>query len=184
MQHKLKPGGHPIHPMLVNYPLGLLTITPIFDIVHWITGNGYWSTVAFWMIAAGTLGGLLAAVTGTIDWVAIPAGTRAKTVGLVHGAGNYLILLERAGEPARHCLCVVLPRCCSFHDNRLSRWRTHPALWRRHRAWRKRQRFQPVFKVISRSEQSSKRRTCYELMPAARGGEPGENREAGRIQKR
>jgi len=79
--------------MLVNYPLGLLTITPIFDIVHWITGNGYWSTVAFWMIAAGTLGGLLAAVTGTIDWVAIPAGTRAKTVGLVHGAGNYLILL-------------------------------------------------------------------------------------------
>ncbi|MGH2493886.1 MAG: DUF2231 domain-containing protein [Ktedonobacteraceae bacterium] len=92
MQNKLKPGGHPMHPMLVVYPLGLLTLSPIFDIVHWITGNGYWSTVAFWMIAAGTLGGLLAAVTGTIDWLAIPAGTRAKTVGLVHGAGNYLVL--------------------------------------------------------------------------------------------
>ncbi|HET9999321.1 MAG TPA: DUF2231 domain-containing protein [Ktedonobacteraceae bacterium] len=93
MQHKIKPMGHPVHPMLVVYPLGLLTLSPIFDIVHWITGNGYWSTVAFWMIAAGTLGGLLAAVTGTIDWLDIPAGTRAKTVGLVHGAGNYLVLV-------------------------------------------------------------------------------------------
>jgi len=78
--------------MLVVFPLGLLTIAPIFDVVHWITQNGYWSTIAFWMIAAGTLGGLLAAVTGTIDWLSIPAGSRAKMVGLVHGAGNYFIL--------------------------------------------------------------------------------------------
>jgi uncharacterized membrane protein len=92
MQHKIKPLGHPVHPMLVNYPLGLLTIAPIFDIVHWITRNGYWSTVAFWMIAVGTAVGLLAAVTGTIDWLHIPAGSRARMVGLIHGAGNYLIL--------------------------------------------------------------------------------------------
>ena len=92
MQHKIKPMGHPVHPMLVTYPLGLLTLAPIFDIVHWITGNGYWSTVAFWMIGAGTAIGLLAAVTGTIDWLGIPAGSRAKMVGLIHGAGNYLIL--------------------------------------------------------------------------------------------
>ena len=92
MQHKVKPMGHPVHPMLVNYPLGLLTIAPIFDVVHWITRNGYWSTVAFWMIAVGTAIGLLAAVTGTIDWLGIPAGSRAKLVGLVHGGGNYIIL--------------------------------------------------------------------------------------------
>ncbi len=92
MQHKIKPMGHPVHPMLVNYPLGLLTLAPIFDVVHWITHNGYWSTVAFWMIAVGTAIGLLAAVTGTIDWLKIPAGSRAKLVGLVHGSGNYLIL--------------------------------------------------------------------------------------------
>src|ERR1700681_2113306 len=92
MQHKIKPMGHPVHPMLVVFPLGLLTIAPIFDIVHWITQNGYGTTVASWMKAEGTLGGLRAAVTRPIDWVHIPAGTRAKTVGLVHGAGNYFIL--------------------------------------------------------------------------------------------
>lgn len=44
------------------------------------------------MIAVGTAVGLLAALTGTIDWVGIPAGSRAKMVGLIHGAGNYFIL--------------------------------------------------------------------------------------------
>jgi len=93
MESKVKSMGHPMHPMLVNYPLGLLTVGPIFDIVHFITGNGFWSEIAFWMIAAGTIGGLLAAAVGTIDWFAIPSGTRAKSVGLLHGAGNYVILV-------------------------------------------------------------------------------------------
>jgi uncharacterized membrane protein len=93
MESKVKSMGHPLHPMLVNYPLGLLTVSVIFDIVHFITGNGYWSEIAFWMIAAGAIGGLLAAAVGTIDWLAIPSGTRAKSVGLLHGIGNYVILV-------------------------------------------------------------------------------------------
>lgn len=93
MESKVKSMGHPAHPMLVNYPLGLLTVSPIFDIVHFVTGNGFWSQIAFWMIAAGAIGGILAATVGTIDWLAIPSGTRAKSVGLVHGAGNYIILV-------------------------------------------------------------------------------------------
>jgi uncharacterized membrane protein len=93
MESKVKSMGHPMHPMLVNYPLGLLTVSPIFDIVHFVTGNGYWSEIAFWMIAAGSIGGIIAAAVGTIDWLAIPSGTRAKSVGLLHGAGNYVILV-------------------------------------------------------------------------------------------
>lgn len=93
MESKVKSMGHPAHPMLVNYPLGLLTVAPIFDIVHFATGDGFWSQVAFWMIAAGAIGGIFAAAVGTIDWLAIPSGTRAKSVGLLHGAGNYVILV-------------------------------------------------------------------------------------------
>src|SRR5438132_5735516 len=84
--------GHAMHPMLVNFPLGLLVTAAIFDIVHLITGNGYWSEIAFWMIAAGLIGGLIAAAVGIIDWLAIPAGTRAKGVGLWYGGGNLVIL--------------------------------------------------------------------------------------------
>ncbi len=92
MESKVKSMGHPIHPMLVNFPLGLLVTAAAFDVVHLITGNGYWSGIAFWMIAAGVLTGVVAAVIGTIDALAIPHGTRAKSVSVLHGSGNALIL--------------------------------------------------------------------------------------------
>ena len=93
MESRVKAFGHPIHPMLIVFPLGLLATSLIFDIVHWITGNGYFSEVAFWMITAGVIGALLAAIFGLIDWIAIPSGTRAKSVGLWHGGGNVVIVL-------------------------------------------------------------------------------------------
>ena len=93
MESKVKAFGHPIHPMLIVFPLGLLATSLVFDIIHWITGNGFFSVVAFWMITVGVIGGLLAAIFGLIDWLAIPAGTRAKTIGLWHGVGNVVIVL-------------------------------------------------------------------------------------------
>ena len=54
--------------------------------------------MAFYMIGAGILTGLLAAIFGLVDWIAIPANTRAQTVGAVHGAGNVIIVLLFAGS--------------------------------------------------------------------------------------
>ncbi len=51
------------------------------------------ATVAYYMIAAGIIGGAIAAPPGWIDWFAIPSGTRAKSVGLTHGLGNVLVLV-------------------------------------------------------------------------------------------
>jgi uncharacterized membrane protein len=48
--------------------------------------------VGFWNIAAGIVGGLLAAVFGLVDWLAIPAGTRAKRIGLLHAGSNVLAI--------------------------------------------------------------------------------------------
>lgn len=79
--------------MLIVFPLGLLGTSVIFDLVYWFTGNQTFSTVGFWMIVAGVIGGLIASPWGTIDWLAIPQGTRAKRVGLIHGAGNFLVTL-------------------------------------------------------------------------------------------
>ena len=93
MESKVKSMGHPIHPMLVNFPLGLLVTAAVFDIVHLVTGNGYWSGIAFWMIAAGIITGVLAAVIGTIDALAIPSDTRAKSISVLHGSGNALVLV-------------------------------------------------------------------------------------------
>jgi uncharacterized membrane protein len=93
MESRAKLFGHPIHTMLIVFPLGLLAMALVFDIVHLFTANGYWSEVGFWMIAAGVVTGLLAAPFGLIDWMAIPAGTRAKRVGALHGVGNVIVVL-------------------------------------------------------------------------------------------
>jgi uncharacterized membrane protein len=92
MESKVKLFGHPIHPMLIVFPLGLLAIAVIFDIIRMFTNNDILATVAFWNIAAGVIGGLLAAVFGFLDWINIPAGTRAKQIGLLHGGGNVVVV--------------------------------------------------------------------------------------------
>jgi uncharacterized membrane protein len=93
MESKAKLLGHPIHPMLIVFPFGLFATAVAFDIVGLVQGNASWFGISFWTIAAGIIGGLLAAIPGLVDWLAIPAGTRAKAIGLWHGGGNVLVVL-------------------------------------------------------------------------------------------
>jgi uncharacterized membrane protein len=93
MESRAKLLGHPIHQMLIVFPLGLLAMAVVFDIIAIALGDGYWSEIGYWMIAAGVVTGLLAAPFGFIDWLAIPAGTRAKRIGAVHGLGNVAVVL-------------------------------------------------------------------------------------------
>jgi uncharacterized membrane protein len=93
MESRVKIAGHPVHPMLIVFPLGLLATAVIFDVIHLISGNSQWALVAYYMIGAGVIGGFLAAPFGLLDWLAIPRGTRAKRVGLWHGLLNAATLL-------------------------------------------------------------------------------------------
>lgn len=98
MESKAKALGHPIHQMLIPFPLGLLGTAVIFDIIFLIWGNPTMAVVAHWMMAAGVIGGLVAAPFGLIDWTAIPRGTRANRIGILHGLGNLIMLLLFAGS--------------------------------------------------------------------------------------
>jgi uncharacterized membrane protein len=99
MESKAKLLGHPLHQMLVPIPFGLLAVSVIFDIIYlaW-SNNPTMIVVSYWMIVAGIIGGLVAAPFGLIDYLAIPSGTRAKSVGLLHGLGNVVVLLLFAGS--------------------------------------------------------------------------------------
>jgi len=93
MESKAKLLGHPIHPMLVVFPLGLLATAAIFDVIALSSRNPFWFQLSFWMIASGIIGGLLAAVFGLVDWLAIPANTRASKIGMWHGLGNLVVVI-------------------------------------------------------------------------------------------
>jgi uncharacterized membrane protein len=93
MESRAKLFGHAIHPVLIVFPLGLLATAVVFDVVNLITGTSVYAVVAFWLMTAGLIGGVLAAPFGWYDWFAIPSGTRAKYIGLMHGLTMSLTLI-------------------------------------------------------------------------------------------
>lgn len=92
MQSRARFLGHPVHQMLVVFPLGLLGGAAAFDVLALAMDDGQLARVAYHLIVAGVITAVVAAPFGTIDWLAIPAGTRAKSVGLAHALGNGLVL--------------------------------------------------------------------------------------------
>ena len=62
---------HPVHPMLVAFPIGLWVFALVCDVASAAGGNNVWQTVAIYCIAAGIVGALIAAVPGLIDYFSI-----------------------------------------------------------------------------------------------------------------
>ncbi len=92
MESRVKILGHAAHPILITFPLGLLSTSVVFDLIHLATGTNRWAEVGFWMMVSGVIGGVIAAVPGTIDWLGLPRRSRAFRIGLYHGGGNVLVL--------------------------------------------------------------------------------------------
>src|SRR3954454_21932992 len=93
MESRFKVLGHAPHPMLVVFPLGLLATAVAFDLINLFGGSDIWLETSYRMIAAGVIMGAVSAFFGWIEWFAIPAGTRAKSIGLTHGVGNAIVLV-------------------------------------------------------------------------------------------
>lgn len=93
MESRAKLFGHPVHQMLIVFPLGLLATAVIFDVVYLITGRSPWAEASYHMIPAGIIGGLIAAVFGLLDWLGVPSATRAYRIGAWHGVGNVVVVL-------------------------------------------------------------------------------------------
>lgn len=92
MESRARLLGHAIHPMLIVFPLGLLATAVIFDVIYLATDRSGLAAAAAYMIAAGIIGGLTAALFGLIDWLSIPARTRAKRIGAWHAIGNVTVV--------------------------------------------------------------------------------------------
>lgn len=83
---------HPLHPMLVPFPIAFLVATFGCDIVFWWTGNPIWATAATWALGAGLVTGVLAAVAGLADFLG-NARIRALKDAWHHFVGNAAVLV-------------------------------------------------------------------------------------------
>jgi uncharacterized membrane protein len=79
--------------MLIVLPLGLFISAVVFDAIYLWRGTPTMAAVGYWNIYGGIVGGLLAAIFGLMDWRVIPAGTRAKRIGVWHALSNTLAIL-------------------------------------------------------------------------------------------
>jgi uncharacterized membrane protein len=79
--------GHPIHPMLVPFPIAFFIGAFLADLAYLKTGDAFWATAAVWLLGAGLLGAALAAVAGLVDFA---GDRRIRSLGAawVHMVGN------------------------------------------------------------------------------------------------
>lgn len=94
MKSRANINGHPIHPMLIPFPVAFFTGTLIFDILALVNNNTWYQDIADGLIIAGIIGAILAAVPGVIDYFAtVPPNSSAKNRATKHGLTNVTMLL-------------------------------------------------------------------------------------------
>ncbi len=91
MRTPTRVGGHPIHPMLVVFPLGLWGFSFICDLGFVATGNPSWQTAAYFAMGGGIVGAALAAIPGFVDGLFLRKSPLFRTV-LTHMAFMVLAL--------------------------------------------------------------------------------------------
>ena len=73
---------HPVHPMLVGFPIGLWVFALVCDVMRAVGGNPVWQTVAIYCIATGIVGAIVAAAPGLIDYFSIDEAAMKKIANL------------------------------------------------------------------------------------------------------
>jgi uncharacterized membrane protein len=84
--------GHPIHPMLVSFPIACFVGTLLTDLAYWKTANVMWTNFSSWLLFAGLVMGALAAIAGLVDFLG-NRSIRNITAAWVHFIGNAVVLV-------------------------------------------------------------------------------------------
>lgn len=83
--------GHPIHPMLVPFPIACFVGVLLTDIAYWRTAEMMWADFSAWLITVGVITGFLAAIAGLIDFFGDRL-VRAQAPAWPHAIGNVIVL--------------------------------------------------------------------------------------------
>jgi uncharacterized membrane protein len=93
MYSKIKLFGHPIHPMLVAFPVAFYTGSLTSFIAYNSNEDAFWFKVGLVANIAGVIMAVVAALPGFIDWLNIPSDAKAKKTGVLHMTCNVLALV-------------------------------------------------------------------------------------------
>jgi len=92
MKDVARVANHPIHPMFVTFPIGLWIFSLVTDIIYRVNGNEMWASVAYYSMAGGIIGAILAALPGFVDYFALKP-SRVKDIASWHMLINVSALI-------------------------------------------------------------------------------------------
>jgi uncharacterized membrane protein len=84
--------GHPIHPMLIAFPIAFLVFALVADVAYTVIDDAFYARMALWMVTAGLITGAVAAVAGLTDFLALER-PRQLRAGQIHAIGNGVVLV-------------------------------------------------------------------------------------------
>jgi uncharacterized membrane protein len=96
MQGKATIRDHPIHPMLVAFPIGFFGAVLVSDIISIWGNRAFWPIMATYLIAFGVIGALVAAVFGFIDYFTAPMSREVKRTATTHMILNLIVVVCEA----------------------------------------------------------------------------------------
>ena len=89
MRSKAQLKSHPIHPILVCFPIAFFIGSFVFDVLYLANDNSSFQTTGYYLNIAGVIGGLLAAIPGIIDFIyTVPPESSGKKRAAKHGLLN------------------------------------------------------------------------------------------------
>ncbi len=83
--------GHPLHPMLVTFPIAFLLGASASDVVFVYERDPFWARMSLWLIGAGTFMGVIAGITGTVELLA-ERGIRRRPAAWNHFVASVMLL--------------------------------------------------------------------------------------------
>ena len=93
MRSKAHVKSHPIHPILVSFPIAFFTGTFLFDLLGWLVSSSFWN-VGYYLEIAGILFAVLAAIPGLVDYIyTVPPKSSAKKRATKHALLNTTMLI-------------------------------------------------------------------------------------------
>ncbi len=82
-ESKIAIAGHPLHAMLVAFPIALTMSVLGADLLYWWTGDAFWARAAGWATFGAFLMGVIAGITGTIELLMVQ-GIRNRSASWTH----------------------------------------------------------------------------------------------------
>ena len=92
MASKASIAGHPVHPMIIPFPLALWTTSFVADVMFYFWRNTSLLLISKFLLAAGCVGAVAAAIAGIIDWLSI-ANAEVKRIANWHARLNIVALI-------------------------------------------------------------------------------------------